>query len=231
MSLLPTVGDILNLRVYTYNPINSQLGINDYGYVIAAVGAILPPSWQDLCDGFDELLAPLMKACIGNACYYTGTQVECVEPAPYPMTVGSVGNRGFGTGGADIIPDQMAPIIRRRTDLRGPSQRGRTFMPFCPIDFLGAGGNLDVTLAGGAYYPLMQALYGTIVPGDTDVHGISVTGFLTGEVYTLLPSLIHRVPKPGVSTTSALSYVHLEELLGGLRKRGDWGRMNPEFQG
>jgi hypothetical protein len=177
------------------------------------------------------MIADLMKACIGNSCLYSGVSCENVEPAPYPVTAGTVQNRGFGTGGADIIPDAMAALIRRRTDLRGPSQRGRTFMPFVPAEFVSPTGNIDIATAGAAFWPLMQKLYGTIVVGDNDVHGIAVTGDIDGELYNLLPSIIHRVPKPGVSTVSALSWVKLENVLGSLRKRGDWGRMNMEFQG
>ncbi len=230
MSLVPVAEDIINVRVHCYNQETNQASVNDFGYVIDDVTGLGANTYQRLCDALDVLIAPLWKPCIANAAEYRGLQVEVVDPGPYPATPGSVIGSGAGTGGPTQVPDQMAALIRRRTEQRGPSERGRVFMPFLPTSFMDASGELDLGAAGLAYYPLMQLLFGTAALGGNDVGILTVTS-ATMVVYTLVPCLIHRVPKPGVSTESSLSWVALEKELGGLRKRGDWGQMNRPFEG
>jgi hypothetical protein len=89
------------------------------------------PDTQQCCDQLDALLAPLIKPSMNAHATYRGSTFGRVSDLP-PLEVASIciANAGAGTGGADAMSKQTTGMLSLNTDLKGPFNRGRVYMPF-----------------------------------------------------------------------------------------------------
>lgn len=156
----------------------------------------------------DAILPPT----IGNDAVVTDVILEKLSSATGVVqlsTVG-VGARPVGTGGANSVPDQVAPVVQKFTGLAGPRNRGRVYWPFIPTASLSADGELS-----GAAAVALTAAAGNLFGGQSFTVG--------GASITVVPHLFHRTPIFG--TTEILAFFCVGKL-GTQKRRGDYGKLN-----
>jgi len=217
MAIPVAVGDVIKMRVYTYNTVRSQLGINVFYYLIGGVTGG-PGSLQDLAGGLDLLVGPQYVNWLPDNCNYSGIRVERVDPAPTPSVI-AVGSAAPGAGSSAVSPAAACGILRRSTDIRGPGGRGRIFAPFVDHGNLTVGGDLSV--AGQTLLDLIS-----------QVTLASNTGFILPVIGTVIPATYSLICGLYAATNPVpfrpLTGFKVESKIGTQHRRGDYGKQNVE---
>ncbi len=213
MSLAVVVGDILSCRAWC--SLGDQAAVNSYNYKCISVtgGAITD---QDLCDSFDFLAETFYKGWMAATATYDGIQTYFTfrPTLPiYPAFVKTTTNAGPGTTAGPVVPPNSAAILAYTTNIRGPSGRGRVFLPFAASAQVGTDGTLTV---GATVFANSYA--STLLPPLTITIG--------GSSATFVWSLIHRHPKPAPPTDSQITSSGVTAKFGQMHKRGSYGRPN-----
>lgn len=205
------VNDILSCKVWS--TLGSQAAVNTYNYKVIAVsgGAVTD---QDFCDVQEPGMATFYKGFMPSSALFNGVQVYFLQTSSVlPAAVFNRTNSGFGTKGTTPAPKNTSCVLKYKTPLRGPSQRGRIFLPFASIDWLDVLG--DPTSPCNVY---VNSFCSLLLPP------IVVT--VGGNTATLVWSIVHRHPKPAPLTTSQITEANIAGKFGQMHKRGDYGRPN-----
>jgi len=202
------VNDVLAIRAWCQY--GTQASVNTYNFeVIASAGA--GTNDQQVADDFDGLLSTFYKTYICNNAVYKGVQVYFIRrtgflPGPTNQTSGT----GAGAGGAKGLPLNTALVAKYAGVLRGPSGRGRVFLPFASATAMEADGHPTVAFTNFVEAFMTSLLTPTIVGtgGDT-------------------ATLAWVLAKKGTSvTTTQIVSVGVPNKFGQMHKRGDYGRPN-----
>jgi len=206
--------DMLEMRVFTYDPAAAQEGINKFQFQVVTVDP--GGNLADLADAMSTFWLPLYGAAMSSAAQMNGIELRRIWPTKTLAAI-SKQNAGVGTGSANMIPPQMAVILKRRTVLVGPGGRGRIFFPFVDRALLQPNGELDVAAAHIVFDPILIPMANSANYVDTSARN-----------YSLQPILIKN-PTTGVAQVITDSLLSVK--LGAQRRRGEYGRSNPPGPG
>lgn len=206
------VGDILSAKIWS--SLSDQAAVNSYNFaVISSAGA--GATDQDLANGMDLLCSTFYKTFMASSVNYDGCQVYFLlrTGGILPSPVQSTTHAGSGTGNAMALPKNTCPILKYRGIGRGPSQRGRVFLPFASI---------DATTALGVPTAAINTL---ITAFGVGLASPTVIGTPPNTV-TVVWGIVHRHVPPAVPTLSAIVTAISADKFGQMHKRGDYGRSN-----
>lgn len=205
------VNDILATKVWT--TLGSQAAVNSYNYICIAVSGGTVTD-QDFCDVQEPGMATFYKGFMPSSALFNGVQVYYLQRSgPLPAAVSNKIHTGVGTKGTTPAPKNTSCILKYKTPLRGPAERGRVFLPFASIDWLDVLG--DPTTAMNVY---VNSFASALLP--------PIVVNVGGNTATLVWSIVHRHPKPAPMTTSQISEAEIAGKFGQMHKRGDYGRPN-----
>lgn len=218
MAYNPILNDVLEARIYTFDPAGPpQVGVNVVHYRVTGV-ALLGQTQAQVAAGLDAAIAALYKAVLSNQVMYRGVTIQKVWPRPVVAQEGANGNAGAGTGGVGTLPSQVAPLIKNVTAKAGRAFRGRLYTCFPPQPFSDVNGNL--TNAG---FAALGALGGAIFAQRTIGGG--------GNTITIAPTIWHRkgygTPPVAIGADDLMTGSFASPLFATQRKRGNYGRTNP----
>jgi hypothetical protein len=208
MSTPLALGDILEVKIFTYSAPLQQVGINITHY---ACTNVLGGSSTDAAAALaiDPIVAPLYKAVLPQTCTYYGIQVTKIWPLPRLLAQGVNGSQGAGTRALLTAPGQLSLVATKNTGLAGRSKRGRLYVSFPGQT------DIDVTAqATVAYQVKCQQLVNGIIA--TYVLGNLINGA------TIVPVLWNRTTHAAQGLLNGT--VHLN--FGTQRRRGEYGRPN-----
>lgn len=124
---MATVGDIYEVALWSHMGVQAGIMVRHYrvlavrgaGVTDAAIAALVSSEF-----------AAKVKALLCTSATFEGATVQKISPAPVGSRTADLGDAGAGTGGATIMPPQVAGLITHRTSLAGKSKRGRSYIPF-----------------------------------------------------------------------------------------------------
>lgn len=201
------VNDLITCKHVMYGV--DQLGLNVRHFRVSAVAGPGVTA-QNIADALATLYGPLYAPLIGNSTSYFGTIVQKILPLPQAAAVQSIVASVPGTGGVDLMARQVSGIISIRTLLAGRSRRGRAYIPF-PTETM----NANPGAPTGGYTANLLALSSQMEQDTTVVSG--------GDTCTLRPVVWSR--RLGIMTDveRCIPEAHWATQ----RRRGDFGRLNP----
>lgn len=207
-------GDLLNITTVAYHDPTSQIGVNDWGFVVSAIagGAAGP---QDLATILATDWVDAWRAWNSDTVTFAMIGVRVINPATgktsdYGEDPPAVS--GLLATPPGIVPSQVSPVVRVVSTYGTRSGRGRRFLPFMSNAWVNSDGRLT---AGGV--TALNAWVNAVIATQTH----TTTG---GVDITIAPRLLHRKPLP-VSGTPIISAA-VTGSLGTQRRRGDYGRPN-----
>jgi len=199
-------GDIIQMvsRVYC----KSQVGLNTYWYRKPALDPAqdLYTALDDWRDQLQPVITALMPAVanLNDVIMYVNTGGIWSE-AYFSTYDGSV-----GTASGNLLPTQVAGIITRRVDLKGPRNRGRIYLPFPAESFLGSDEK-----PSDPYVAALSALAAVVLP-------LAASMTVAGGEWE--PGLCTR--NNAVATFRTLIDVRAHKAWATQRRRGDYGTPN-----
>lgn len=200
-------GDVLAVKIHCY--MNNQLAINDLWF---RCSGLLGASCSDVlaCGDFDALWAATVKAYLPTAATYLGTTLAIRKPVPYP-TVRSTAGQGVGSYNQNPLPSQSCGVLSMYTNVVGPAGRGRLYMPFPNVAFNGTDGKPNST-GKSAWAALASLIINPILLGAG------------GNTINATWGVFHRL----TGLTSDIQTAVAEGKWGTQKRRGSYGRMNPQ---
>jgi len=213
MSKLIVLNQLLEIRACCYAPTLSQLSENRYTY--QATNLIGAPDQAMVALQFNNLASGLYSAWLPTIAQYQGCIVRSLNNPIYSQTV----NRQVvaGIGGSAMVPGMACGIISKYSDTKGPSGRGRVYLPFVDTQNMLASGELDPVNAT----PLMDAIRAGLIPFGGGV--VTLTDGVNSV--DLVPVLVGSPPGP--ATTKLITSVVSQTKIGTQRSRSDYGALNP----
>lgn len=213
MAVAMSVGDIMSVRAWLQ--LDEQGAVNTYNYnVISNTGG--GATDQQLATAFDAAIGPFYQLLVPSTVEYRGVQVYFIKRTPgftLPSPVKSIAAAGVGTATGNPIPRTAAPILKYKTPVRGPSGRGRLYLPFVADSFIANNGRptnaFDVIVNSNA-----SGLLSPLVVGGG------------GNTSTLVWSVIHKAVGTPPITRGQITEAESADKVGQMHKRGDYGRAN-----
>jgi hypothetical protein len=183
-----TLNDLLEVKVYCFS--EGQYSINTLHYAVSGVvGVALFDS--NLVIPLEASMSAEIKACLSAQAEYLGMSLQIVNPTRRPMVVANVGAGAGGVAG-DVLPRQVAGLIRKRTSVASRHGRGRMYVPFP-----GEASNDTDGFPVAAYTAALNAL-GAIVDDP-----LAVT--IGADTTTITPIILNRVALTGISITDCVA--------------------------
>ena len=136
--------DILSIRLVTWEPTDSQLGINVLHGIVAALAGTITQG--QIAAAIDTGVNGPYKAWMGAPATWRGVGVTKIFPLPRVLEENTSANNGAGTGGAKLCTQQTAGLNSYHTGLAGRRFRGRMYVAFPSDTFASNDGNIT---AGG----------------------------------------------------------------------------------
>jgi hypothetical protein len=213
MSFVIGVGDLLAARFWSV--LDEQAAVNTLNYACTAkTGA--GATDQDLASFLDSGFAAFFRSLYPPTVTYRGCQVYFLKrlgllTAAAPVS--SLAGSGVGTATGPPMPRDAAAIVKYTTGLRGPSQRGRIFLPFISTDYQASNGRPT-----NAFAVLLNSFAsGAVVP---------ITVGSSPNQSTLVWSLLHKVKGAVPVDRGPIDFAESANKYGNMHKRGDYGRPN-----
>jgi len=198
--MLLTVGDVVEARLYSHS--EGQYAINTLHYKVTAEAG--GGSTDSIFAGdLSELFPAALKDCMSVEAAYVGLSVQIIRPTRRPKIVNLVG-AGDGTFAGDILPRQVAGIIRKKTNTGNRHGLGRMFVPFPSEDCNSLTGFPSV-----AYTDKMEILATKVLTTVVSADGANTS--------TLVPVLYDRV----LHNTIELSGGEIATVWGTCKRRSD----------
>lgn len=178
------MNDILAIRIVTWEPTDSQLGINVWHGLVASVTGTITQT--QIATAIDGAVAAPYKAWMGSPATYRGVGVTKIFPLPRVLEESVNGNNGAGTGGAKLCTQQTAGLNSYHTGLAGRRFRGRMYLAFPSDTFATNDGNITgggVTAIGNIAAALAFGVTVTSGPNTANIaYGLwgRVTHVFTG---------------------------------------------------
>lgn len=203
----PSVGDVLEVKMYTWQP--PQLGVNVRHYRVGAVAGLI--TLTQIASSLDSIQATLYLPLLSSTAEYYGTQVSNITVLPMPVPAQVNANTAIGTAGSTPLPGQVSGIGTVLTDVAGRSGRGRMYASF-PDNVSNANG--PPAHPTPLYLVNLEVLMNTIYSSRTITFG-AVSA-------TLIPVIYHRVTR----TTTDVASQRVNASWATQRRRGDYGKPN-----
>lgn len=204
--------DILAVRVWT--KLDNQAAVNTFNYQCFAVSGVSVTD-VDLASFLVTQMTAFYASLCCNQTTYRGMQVYFLRRSgPLPLPANNTAGAGACTGGVNGLPRNTALILKYGGFNRGPSGRGRLYLPFLPTDIMGPDGepNAGALVLVNSF---ASAMLTPIVVGSG------------GNTASLTWQLVKR--KPPIVTQQIVT-AECAEKFGQMHKRGDYGRPNnPPF--
>lgn len=201
------VEDVLHIRLGAYQ--NGQVSLNNLYYKVSTItgGATF---LEDVPNGVFNFAKDHYKVLMTTQASFVGTSARIVAPAfrktnTYLSDVALVA----GTAGDEVLPTQDCGVWSFRTDLAGRKAYGRNYLPFLWAGFVQGTGHPseDYITAASNWIAFMSP--NITVPVKT--HSLVLNHGVFGKNTGFNPV-----------TASRLSH-----LFGTQRRRGDFGKQNP----
>lgn len=210
MSVAVAVNDVLLVRAWTQ--LVDQAAVNSYAFecITLSGGGITD---QDLADDLNTPMAAFYKSLCGNQVEYRGLQVYFIRRAlaGLPNPVKNVASAGPCAGGVNTLPRNAAAILKYNTVFRGPTGRGRVFLPFI----------------GSGY----SDIHGQPSTGMDVLVNSFASNLLSPRVITIGPNsatfvwgIASRLTTP--ITFHQMDFAESADKFGQMHKRGDYGKPN-----
>jgi len=202
-----TVDDKIQCRIYCVA--GDQVSVNVRHFKVTAVktGAA---DLDELADAMSLRIAAVYRPWLAAAARYVGVALDLynvVPPTVGPTT--SIVGQGDGTGAGDMLPRQVAALIRFKNVRNGRHGRGRSYIPFGTETRNGIGGKLDAT--GLATLDTIRA-----VLADPFKY------FTPGDETTLLPCVRDKTTNIFWAIVDSVS----DDRWATQKRRGSFGRKN-----
>jgi len=120
------LNDLLELKLYAFS--QGQYSINTLHYACVARAG---DGEDDVGAGikFQTTFSAAFRDLMSSAARYVGLTTQIIRPTRRPKIVNVVG-AGDGTEDSDILPRQVAGLIRKLTNVASRHGRGRMYVPF-----------------------------------------------------------------------------------------------------
>jgi hypothetical protein len=214
MAIVLAINEILSVRAWSTD--SEQAAVNTYNFsVVAVTGGTVTD--QDVANSMDTFFGQFYPAYQPTSVRYAGVQVYFLARAaglPLPAPVKSIAFASAGQLGTVSVPRNARAVMKYATFKRGPSGRGRVYLPFAAVD------NLTVLgLPNAAFNSLVNTTFAALLPPFVITVGAATA--------TLVWSLAHRGlgPTHPISADAIISAESAEKF-GQMHKSGDYGRAN-----
>lgn len=209
MSLRLLNNDVIRMRIF-YHQVDQE-AVNTMHFVISASTG-LGITMNELLVAMDGAYTTALQLCQVQTAFLRSYSGQRIQPAPLTLLeffpIGTA-----GTAGADPLPGQVSGLIAFGTDLAGPSQRARLYIPF-PDQSLNDPLLNRPSVAGLTLYAGLVALLS--VP-------LGVTG--AGGNAAATPVIWHRATSTYAFITSGTA----RDAWATQKRRGNYGRTNPVY--
>lgn len=187
---------------------NEQASYNVFHHLVATGGTITATD-ADVAKALSNGLATPYKNAMTSSSAFRGAQTRVLIVTPPPSPQAFVGDAGDGAIVGIPLPRQCTGIISWRTAGSGPGMRGRSYIPFPPVEADEGDG-----VPTDAYLTLLGLIAGAFL----SVRDIEVSG----RVAHIDPGILHR---------SDLSFTPFTDFrtprkFATQRRRGSYGRPN-----
>lgn len=184
-----------------------QVQLMSVHYEITVAG--VTDSRLSLLSNTDTLFNTFLQPYVANPCHYYGSKCSPVKTA-FSYAPAITRPNVAGTAGAKMLPSQVRPVIKWKTDFVGRGYRGRMYA-FTP----------EATAIGTAELP-SAGLIGAL----TNFAAAIATGTIqAGTTWT--PVIWHKVgPHTPVAFSTPITSGAASGLWGTQRRSGDYGRPN-----
>lgn len=201
------LNEIWRVRVGCYSP--TQAAINTVHYKIQNVQGTGATDAQ-MATLLNNAWAPLYKAILSDLTFYQGLSVQRIFPAPPTVPVVLTNLEGAGVAAGDLLPGQVAGIIKTKTAFAGKKYRGRIYLPF-PSEGSNEPPGRPTAVYEGAAQNLANSMFALGVVGGA------------GNTVDIIPVVYHRAGQ----TTDNITSSDAQRKWATQRRRGDFGRLNP----
>lgn len=177
-------GDLVEVKIYAHS--EGQYSINTLHYAVTGVmGSTVTDAAFAL--SFETAVAPLLKDCMSAGAEYIGISAQIIRPVRRPAVAVNV-LQGIGSVVGDVLPRQVAGLLRKKTSIASRHGRGRVYVPF-PSE-------ASNTAAG---YPLLAYITALSALGAEldDVRVVNVAA----DSATFTPVVFNRTALTGISIT------------------------------
>lgn len=207
------VGDLLSCRAWT--ALDEQGAVNTFNYEVITVagGAVTD---QDLANEFDLHAGPFYTSLLTPNGNYKGTQVYFLKratPGPLPFPVKAVAQAGPGIASDPPTPRNTCGILKYHTVFRGPSGRGRIFLPFAASGYVAN----DARPTPG---------FDTLVNSYASILLTPFTLTSGGSSAVVAWVLLHKVKGSPPTVRGQIIGAESADKFGQMHKRGDYGKAN-----
>lgn len=168
------------IEIKIWSVFNRVTAINVRHYLLLCPDNPLGVELGDIADTFSDSISEQWRDLLTQEAVYYGSSVQQLRPTMGVMAGSTVGN-GVGTGGADAEAPQVCGLIKLTTELPGPRNRGRVFVPFPSETDVGVTGFFTT-----AYVNKLKVV--------GEALSINIDGNYEGQDYTIVPVIYHRVP-------------------------------------
>jgi hypothetical protein len=204
---MPTaLGDILQYKMSSW--CDSQLGLNVLHYKVTLMTGS-PPTLAKMLQTIDDAMAPLMIPMLSSDAQYLGASLQHIQPLPVSMETFYTVNAAVGGSAPEVLPKQTALVLTKQSTLAGRANRGRLYIPF-PSE----GANTTLGIPAAAYLALAATFAN------------QMASIITVAGTTGLTPIIYQRKFPGSS--QVINTVRVNNRWGNQRRRGDYGRLNPQ---
>lgn len=131
------VGDLLEVAIVC--KADEQYGLNVRHYDVTSVGGN-PITVEDVAATIEGEFETAYKVALSSGATYWGVKATRIKPTRSQPAKSFV-SRGPGDVAEDLLPRQVAGVIKLKTEVGGRTGRGRAYIPFLPETYNDPDGN------------------------------------------------------------------------------------------
>ncbi len=192
--------DLVEFKIYCYS--EGQYSINTLHYAVTdVIGLSVTDTLASTT--LDALWVDVIRPCVSENAEYIGSSTQIALPIRRPKKVVTA-NAGIGLFAGDVLPRQVAGLVRKLTAIASRHGRGRMFVPFPSEECNSEDGFPNV-----AYKAVLADIAATLAQPVNVVDGAN-------EV-TLVPVIFDRVAGTGLEIVSG----EVGQVWGTCKRRSD----------
>jgi len=203
-------------RATIFTWVSGQYGLMTQDFFVPPGGFIGGPTLGEMAKTVQQAVDGQLQAMLSTEANILGTKVNQIQPnvvGSVPLA-GIAASNSIGSIDSRTVAKQSALVVTKLSLVSGKSGRGRLYVPFPTASEFIAGGEPHPS-----YITNVDSFYAALF-GVTSVTSVAGHANLVTVIY-------HR--KTGGFTTQA-GY-RINEKFGNQRRRGDYGKANPNFIG
>jgi len=212
------VGDWIEVRFHCQDEDQAGINVRHYRKYLEETGAGVFTLGQ-FVDMLNGVFTPLYRPCLNNTSVYVGADARIIsgvfpsaraEAFPGPLA---------GLAPAGPLPGQVSSVVGLQTRLGGQRGRGRTYVPFPPVNAMDAMGKMTAVFRDGPLKNIARQLAAVQIFLDNTTHA-----------HYFQPTLYRRhkdgPPEVLAAMTDVISATSPGKF-GTQRRRGQYGAPNP----